>query len=282
MRKFSRWQLGLIIGTVTVITGLAASLGIILTHRGSSPKVELSSPPTVQPSQPQPPKTSAEEVEPTSPQARESPEELQPEEIRFTGTYLRPGVQEGRYYFRVDEVLAGPTPCRKDSLLVIVEPSHGQRYLLRTDDHVEIYGFYEATAASCHVILRQPEQGIKLIPRPQQQPQLEEQPKLPQLEKVPTEEWVTVRVQGYFTEVRGNTYFLIIDQVLQGEVPCNQLSVVVASPMVHLEQVNFHSEYEVYGLYNTDPAAPCTVVLSEPVHYIRSMQPIVSSVRLLH
>lgn len=262
MGKLSKWQIGLIAGVAIIVIGLAISLSIMLTQRGPSPE-------TPAPSQPQE-TTTPEEARGTAPPTGEVPEEPQLEEIRFQGTYLRPGVQEGRYYFQVDEILAGPTPCQEEGLLVVVEPSHGQRYVLHKDDRLVVFGFYEQTGTACRVILRKPEQRMEAIPEPEPQPE-KEQPRQPQPE-VPAEQRA-VRVQGHFTEVRGNVYLLTVDQVLQGQVPCNQLSVLVASPTVYLDQVNFRDEYEVYGLYSTSPTAtPCTLTLAEPAHYIRLFQ----------
>jgi hypothetical protein len=149
MGELSKWQIGLIAGAGVIIIGLAISLSLILTQRGPGPtQLKLR-------------ETTKETpiVTPPVPQIAE-------EEIRFQGRYLRPGVEEGQYYFYVDEILAGPTPCQKDGLLVVIEPAHGQRYFLRTGDQLEVLGSYETTATACRVILRKPEQGIKLLSQP--------------------------------------------------------------------------------------------------------------------
>jgi hypothetical protein len=262
MNKFSRWQIGLIIGVGVIVIGLAVSLSIVLTQRG--PESETAPP-------------SREEAAPLGAPAPSQPisepsEQVELEEIRLQGIYLRPGVKEGRYYIQVEKVLAGPTPCREDGLLIVVEPSHGQRYILHTNSRLEISGLYKLTETSCQVLLTEPEHGMKLFLQPSPQPE-EERPREPQSETPAAEQAVAVRVQGRFTDIRGDTYFLIVSQVLQGQVPCDQLSVIVAAPTVYLDQVNFRDEYEIYGLYNPSPTvAPCRLTLSEPAHYIRSLR----------
>ena len=142
-----------------------------------------------------PPPDHAQPSEPTTPR----------EEVQLVVTYLRPGVQSDQHYVKVEETLAGPTPCNPESLLVVLENTD-LALQWQPEERLEIYGAYQTDDSGCKVSLDQPQYTIKTLPKPE-----------PPVEPEPEPQPQTIHLTGTVSTVRDQTAFLIVDRVIDGE-----------------------------------------------------------------
>jgi len=182
------------------------------------------------------------------------------EELQLVVAYVRPGVQPNQHYVKVEETLAGPTPCNPDSLLVVLENT-GLALQWQPEERLEIYGAYQTDDSGCRVSLDQPEHTLKTLPKPE--------PEIPEPEPQPQ----TVRLTGTVSTVRDQTAFLIVERVIDGAFECDQASILMADATT----VMVDAQYDITGLY--DPAsANCQLRLVDPaldLHLLAAPVPVV-------
>lgn len=195
------------------------------------------------------------------------------EEIRLVTSYLRQGVAPHQHYVKVEEVLAGPTPCNQDSLLISLDNS-SLALQWQSEDRLEIYGAYLNEANGCQVSLNQSTHTVKVLPKTE--PVVETQPETtetttnttttpeftePETERQPESllEY-PVHIEATMTALRDSTAFFVVDRVIDGEFDCNQATVSLNDPA----NVQMNSQYEIRGLY--DPVTGnCELRLVNPL-----------------
>jgi len=179
------------------------------------------------------------------------------EEIKLVTSYLRQGVQPNQHYVKVEEVLAGPTPCNQDSLMVTIE-NIDDNLVWQSEDRIEIFGAYLSNANGCQISLNQATHNVKTLLKPEpkietpepvtpettepvtitEAPETREQPE--SLLEYP------VRIQGTMSALRDSTAFFIVDEVVEGEFDCTQATVQLNDPSF----AQIDGAYEVQGLYD--------------------------------
>ncbi len=204
------------------------------------------------------------------------------QEIKLVISYLRQGVQPNQHYVKVEEVLAGPTPCSQDSLLVTLDNS-GVALAWQADDRMEILGAYVNDVSGCQISLNQATHTIKALPKPE--PVIEAEPEVPEVTEPTTTSESTetreqpeslleypVRIHGTMSALRDTTAFFIVDEVVEGEFDCTQATVELSDPT--LAQID--GAYEVQGLY--DPVTGnCELRLVNPLQGVQLITPPVST-----
>lgn len=192
------------------------------------------------------------------------------EEIRLVTRYLRQGVAAHQHYVKVEEVLAGPTPCNQDSLLISLDNS-SLALQWQSEDRLEIYGAYLNEANGCQISLNQSTHTIKVLPKPE--PVVETQPETPEVTEptTPVVEPETerqpeslleypVHIEATLTALRDSTAFFVVDRVIEGEFDCHQATVNLND----LANVQINSQYDIRGLY--DPVTGnCELRLVNPL-----------------
>jgi hypothetical protein len=223
---------------------------------------------TAQQTEPSPTTPEPETSEPETVTRPESPQV----EIRLTSSYLRHGVNPQQHYVKVEQILAGPTPCQQDSLLVIME-NMGLDLQWQSDERLEIYGAYETEAANCWVSLSQPSHAIKTLPQPEPVetetiPEETTQSQPPDLVEGEPPAPSVIHIQATMSALRAQTAFFIVDRVFEGEFDCVQVSLELVDPI----EASLGSEYDILGLYDAGEAN-CQLRLANPLEDVRLLTP---------
>lgn len=167
--------------------------------------------------------------------------------MRLEAAYLRPGVQANQHYVKVEQTLAGPTPCNQDSLLVVLQNA-GLALQWQVGDRLEIYGAYEQEGGTCRIVLDQPAHTLRALPKPEPTTAQPVEP-MPQ----------PARLEGTLSAVRNGVAYFIVDRLLEGDLSCTQVTVAVAQDA----NLTVQGQYEIQATYIPGDLA-CQLQLLSP------------------
>lgn len=246
MNKPLIWSLAAIAVIATVV------LAVMLSRRPApAPTEREPAPPAAGESPVAPPAAPT----PETPAAAPAPTR---EVVRLIGTYLRPGVEPGQHYLRVEEVVAGPTPCRREGLLLVLADS-ALALQWQADERLEVLGAYLEADGACRVVLDRPDHALKTLAAPEP-----ERPAEPATRPEPQ----PVRALATVSAVRDGTAFLIVDQVLEGTLPCAQVSLAAAD-----RALEPGAQVELSGRYDPQGPVACQVRVLDPATDLRRIAP---------
>jgi len=196
------------------------------------------------------PSTTNTTTTPSEPAAPSEPAVTQPprEEMKLEVAYIRPGVQANQHYVKVEQTLAGPTPCNQESLMMVLQNA-GLALQWQEGDRLEIYGAYEQEGGTCRIVLDQPAHTLKALPRPE--------PTTPAEPVEPTPQ--PVRLQGTLSALRDGVAYFIVDRLLEGQLSCVQVTLVVAED----SNLTVQGQYEIQATYNPSDLT-CQLQLVSP------------------
>jgi len=206
----------------------------------------------------------AEETSTREAEESESPAQAR-DMIQLVARYLRPGVEDGQHYVAVEAVAAGPSPCRTEGLLLSLE-SAGLALAWEAEDRLEITGAYVEAEGACRVVLDEAAHTLKTLPRlePESEPEteVEEAPEESEEERAQSESRRSVRLEVTVSTVRDGTAYLLVDRMLEGEVPCAQMSM----PARNLS-------LEAGARYEPTGEVACQLRLANPVTDLQLLTP---------